>query len=59
MAPRTQIIYVLHRVAIVLSSRSNNDDDDGGDRDDGNDGDDGDDGDGDGVFWIPAAPMQG
>ena len=58
MAPRTQSIYFLQRDAIVLSSRSNNDDDDddGGDRDDG---DDGDFGDGDGVFWIPAAPMQG
>ena len=56
LAPRTQSIYFLHRDDIVLSSRSNNDDDNGGDRDDG---DDGDDGDGDGVFWIPAAPMQG
>ena len=60
LAPRTQSIYSLHRDAIVLSSRSNNDDDDGGDRDDGDDGDDGDgdgdgngDGDGDGEEQIP------
>ena len=50
LAPRTQSIYFLHRDAIVLSSSSNGDDDDGGD---GDDGDDDGDGDVDGEEKIP------
>ena len=50
LAPRTESIYFLHWDAIVLSSSSNGDDDDGGD---GDDGDDDGDGDVDGEEKIP------